>query len=115
MTGKDPACPYCGSEDVDWSRKDQKYGCYVCGKMFDGKPMFVKEGVYVGAGCSIIVAKGKTLNEITVVVSKEQLEWLKEWKNYDFHFDLEGEFSGSGTATTTLGQNKGEIIDRKKG
>lgn len=34
----DPACPHCGSEDVDWSRKDQKYGCYACGKMFDGAP-----------------------------------------------------------------------------
>ena len=27
-------CPHCGMEDYDWSWRDQKYGCYGCGKMF---------------------------------------------------------------------------------
>jgi len=30
-------CPNCGSEDVDYSGKARRYGCYVCGKMFDRK------------------------------------------------------------------------------
>lgn len=29
-------CPNCGSVDFDWSWRDNKYGCYICGKMFDG-------------------------------------------------------------------------------
>ncbi len=79
--------------------------------------MIVEEGIYIGAGCSLIIdkgIKGKTLSEITIVVSEEQIQWLKKWRNYEFHFDLEGEFTGTGTITTAIGQNKGEIIDTKK-
>jgi len=66
----------------------------------------VRDGVYVGANCSIIMDRGW----ISIVVNDDQLEMLKKYKNYEFHFDEHGDFSGTGTGIAAHFVNQGEIL-----
>jgi len=66
----------------------------------------MRDGVYVGASCSIIMDRGW----ISIVVNNEQLETLKKYKNYEFHFDEHGDFSGTGTGVAAHFKNQGEIL-----
>lgn len=66
----------------------------------------VRDGIYVGASCSIIMDQGW----ISIVVNDDQLEMLKKYKNYEFHFDERGDFSGTGTGVAAHFKNQGEIL-----
>jgi len=69
--------------------------------------LIVKDGVYVGSLCSLIVKH----NNIQVVVSDEQIELLKHYKNYDFHFKENGDLGGTGCGVAEPHISKGNKVD----
>jgi len=70
--------------------------------------MKVNDGTYVGSLCSLIV-KG---NVLQVVVSESQIDLLKHSRNYEFHFDDDGNLDGTGCWVTHEARAIGEKVER---
>lgn len=66
----------------------------------------IRDGIYVGAACSIIMDEGW----ISIVVDDAQLKIFQKYKNYEFHFDKNGDYSGTGMGIASHFQNQGTII-----
>jgi len=71
----------------------------------------IKDGIYTGGLCNLVVKNGS----VAIVMSDEQLDILRFTKNYEHHFDENGDWTGSGCCLTAFCKNQGEILSHTKG